>query len=450
MRTWQVETQCPQCGAPITLKEAQHVLNCPYCKTRLYLTPKGPFRYAIPPKIASDETIFLPFWRIKGLGFTAYLPPKTVGKPIDKTYLAIDIPLRMMSLGMRPQATKLSFASVEEGPFVHPRVNFKDLLKRATRQIDSTLTEREVIHKETNLFMSGLGDSDPFDHSDLSRWSPSKTQTVFKKYEPVVSVFLDEGNSLIYFPVIPESGTSVILNDGLTTRPIGKMDLPSLERFTHNASESLPSPGTLPLLCPNCGWDLKCEEESWAVLCPGCDRVWGIRQGHYTPIPFEIPANEDPDAFYLPFWKIQTAVPQLELHDTRDLARFANQVRISSKSSPLHAFIPAFKVQPRLFLQICKVFTLAQPETHLADKIPKNSYPVLLPPQKVQKLIPIVLAEIGAKKDRFFPELPQVKPEIKQVSLAFLPFKQTGYEVVYQESVIFAIPRNALKWGRKL
>ncbi len=450
MRTWQVETQCPQCGAPVTLKEAQHVLSCPYCKTRLYLTSKGPFRYAIPPKIVSDETIFLPFWRIKGLGFTAYLPPKTVGKPIDKTYLGVDIPLRMISLGMRPQATRLSFASAEEGPFVRPRVNFKDLLKRATRQMDSTLTEREVIHKESNLFMSGFGDADPLGHSDLRRWSPSRTQTVFKKYEPVVSVFLDEGNSLIYFPVLPESGTSVILNDGLTTRPVGKIDLPSLERFTRHASESLPSPGTLPLLCPNCGWDMKCEEESWAVLCPGCNRVWGIRQGRYTSIPFETPGKGDADALHLPFWKIRVSIPLFELNNIRDLARFSNQARIPPKPSPLHIFVPAFKVQPRLFLQICKVFTTTQPETHSSDRIPKLTYPILLPPQKVQRLIPIVLAETGAKKDRFYPELPQVKPAIKQVSLAFLPFKQTGYEVVYQGSVIFAIPRNALKWGRKL
>jgi len=135
MQPWQVETQCPQCGAPITLKEAQHVLNCPYCKTRLYLTSRGPFRYAISPKPPLDETVFLPFWRIKGLGFTAYLPPKTVGKPIDKTFLAVPAPLKMVSLGMRPQATHLTFAHTEKGPFLFPRANFKDLMARVTSDV---------------------------------------------------------------------------------------------------------------------------------------------------------------------------------------------------------------------------------------------------------------------------------------------------------------------------
>ncbi len=450
MRQWQVETQCPQCGGPVTLREAQHVLNCSYCKTRLYLTSKGPFRYALPPTSSREGTLFLPFWRIKGLGFTAYLPPKTGGSLIDKTHLALKIPLRITSLGVRPQAVKLTFASAQEGAFVRPLLNFKDLLRHAIHQLNAPLTERETIRKETSLFMSGTGNSDPFAHSDLSRWTSSRPQSVFKKYEPVLSVFLDEGNSLIYFPVIPEAGSSALLNDGLTHRPIGKLELAALDTLSRQTLSVIPAPGTLPLLCPNCGWDLVCAEESWAVLCPGCNRVWGISQGRYASLPFETPGKETPDALYLPFWKMEIDIPSLDLHDTRDLTRFANTPRVPSKPAPLFAFIPAFRVQPRLFLQLCKVFTLAQPATFPADTLPKNTHPVLLPPRKTQKIIPIVLAEIGARKEQFFPMLKGLKPEIKKYSLAFLPFRQTGYEVIYQEEFTFAIPKNALKWGRRL
>ncbi len=450
MQPWQVETQCPQCGAPVTLKEAQHVLNCPYCKTRLYLTSRGPFRYAISPKHPLDETVFLPFWRIKGLGFTAYLPPKTVGKPIDKTFLAVPAPLKLISLGMRPQATHLTFAHTEKGPFLFPRANFKDLMARVTRQLDATLTERETLRKETSIFLSDLGETDPFNRSDFSGWNTTRTQTVFKKYEPVLSVFLDEGNSLVYFPVNAAEASPLLLRDGLTGRPIGKMDPASWEALLRHTTTELTPPGTLPLLCPNCGWDLKCAEESWAVTCPGCNRVWGIRGENYVSIPFEVEKGEKREAFYLPFWKFETTVPELDLHSVQDLSRFSNQLRPQTPAPPLSFFIPAFKVQPRLFLQICKLFTLAQPETRPADKIPRETYPILLPHRKVLKLIPIVLAEIGSKKEKFFPKLAGIKPETKRTSLAFLPFRKTGYELIYQGALTFAIPRNALKWGRML
>lgn len=450
MRSWQVETQCPQCGAPVTLKEAQHVLSCSYCKTRLYLTPNGPFRYAISPKTASAETIYIPFWRIKGLGFTAYLPPKTAGSLIDKTYLATDVSLDMVSLGTRPQVMRLGFANSQKGLFIRPRRDFKRLLDCAIRQLNSPITERETIRDDPNIFLTDISGGDPFDRSDFSHWSPERTRTVFKKYDPVVSAFLDEGNSLVYFPVTAEAGDTVILSDGLTNRPIGKLTPSGLERLTETAATAMSPPGALPLLCPNCGWDLDCAEESRAVLCPGCDKVWEIRRGHYASIPFEVPAKGNPDAFYLPFWKIKTTIPRLALHDTRDLARFANQSHIPRKPSPLHVFIPAFKMRPRLFLQLCKVFTCAQPETHPADRLPKAPYPILLKRDGIREMIPIVLAEIGAKKARFYPNLNRAEPAVERVTLAFLPFRQTGYEAVYEGNVTFAIPRNVLKWGRKL
>jgi uncharacterized protein YbaR (Trm112 family) len=450
MRSWQVETQCPQCGAPVILKEAQHVLDCPYCKTRLYLTSRGPFRYTIPSKSSPEETVYLPFWRIKGLGFTAYLPPKTVGTPIDKTFLAIQSPLRIHSLGLRPQASRLTFANSEKGSFLRPRIGFKELLERATRQLNTTLTKRETIRKGSNIFLSDLGTNDPFNQSDLSHWNPTNTQTVFKKYEPVLSVFLDEGNSLIYFPVIPEMGSTTVLNDGITAKPLGKLALSDWEAFSENTTASIPLPGTLPMLCPNCGWDLKCTDESRAVICEGCHRVWGIKQRNYVSIPYETQTGKVNDALYLPFWKIKATIPELNLNTTDDLIKFSNGIRGPAASSPLYIFIPAFKVQPRLFLQICKVFTLHQPETHPAEKIPEKTYPILLQARKVTKLIPIVLAEMGAKKEQFFPELSRIKPAIKGISLAFMPFKQTGYEIIYQSSLTFAIPRNALKWGRRL
>jgi len=452
MRAWQVETQCPQCGAPIILREAQHILDCQYCKTRLYLTPRGPFRYTIPCRRQGVNTVFIPFWRVRGLGFTAYLPPKTRGKPLDKTLMALDLPLSLYSLGLRPQISRLTFADLHQGTFLRPRVGFKHLLERAAQQLAAPVTEKTKVRKKTNLFLSGLGENASFNNADPSSWNFPETRTVFKKYEPVFSAFLDEGVSLIYFPVIPETGKTVTLKDGLTGKPLGRIPEADWKEITARRVKVIPPVGTLPLLCPNCGWDLKCENESWAALCPGCGRLWGVSQGKYTPIPFEVAPTRDPDPLYLPFWKIETTIPELGLHTAGDLMKFSNQSGPGSLDShaPLFTCLPAFKVQPRLFLQICRVFTLTQPVGRPADKIPGDVYPIILPPQKVRKLIPVVMAEIGAVKTRFFSKLPRLNPVIKTVSLIFLPFRKGGYEVSYNGDLTFAIPRNALKWGKRL
>jgi len=68
---FQIEQQCPQCGAPIILDEADRILSCKFCRTRVYLAAQDYFRFYIPPAEGISETIyFIPYWRIKGLSYT--------------------------------------------------------------------------------------------------------------------------------------------------------------------------------------------------------------------------------------------------------------------------------------------------------------------------------------------------------------------------------------------
>src|SRR3972149_6420880 len=68
--SWQIDHQCPQCGAPVTLDEADRLLLCPFCRTKLYLVVSDHFRYCIPaPEATSRDIIYLPYWRLKGLSF---------------------------------------------------------------------------------------------------------------------------------------------------------------------------------------------------------------------------------------------------------------------------------------------------------------------------------------------------------------------------------------------
>ncbi len=450
MAPWRVETECPQCGAPVTLGEAQHILCCPYCKTNLYLIPRGPFRYAIHAKKPSENAVYLPYWRIKGLGFTLYLPPKVTGKPVDRTFLATSVPIRTVSLGIRPQAIRLYFAHTSEARFFPIQVDLKQALERTLNPLDAPVTERETVRKERNLFLSGVADGDPFDRLDFTGGLAFETRTVYKKYEPVFSFLLDEGNSLVYFPVIPEGGKSLRLRDGVTGTPVGEVERDRWNALRDQSVRSLPAFATLPLLCPNCGWELDYADESWAVACRGCHQIWGISQGRYVSLPYEIGEGGASDALYLPFWKFETAFPELALYSLQDLARFANLTRHARATKPFAVFVPAFKVRPRLMIQICKVLTVAQPETHPPDRIPREIYPVLLSARNVRGMLPLVMGEIGANKEEIFPRLSGIEPVVTKTTLAFLPFRKTGYDAVFQGGAPLSIPVNALKWGRKL
>jgi len=68
---FKIEQQCPQCGAPIILDEADRILSCKFCRTRIYLATEDFFRFYLPPAEGIPENIyFIPYWRIKGLSFT--------------------------------------------------------------------------------------------------------------------------------------------------------------------------------------------------------------------------------------------------------------------------------------------------------------------------------------------------------------------------------------------
>jgi len=106
---FQIEQQCPQCGAPIILDETDRILTCGFCRIRVYLATEDHFRFYFPPKEGIAEPLyFLPFWRIKGLSYTIG-ESEILSKYFDTNFLAMDTDLLPHSLGLRPQAMKLFF-----------------------------------------------------------------------------------------------------------------------------------------------------------------------------------------------------------------------------------------------------------------------------------------------------------------------------------------------------
>jgi len=163
-------------------------------------------------------------------------------------------------------------------------------------------------------------------------------------------------------------------------------------------------------------------------------------------------ATDDPETIHLPFWRVEAEIPHLNLHTIEDLMRLANRTYTPAEhqEEPLCFYLPAFTVQPRFFLQLSRVLTLGQVGSNTSDSLPKQPHPVTLQGEKVLKMLPMLMAELCSDKRGVFPELPLVEPKVKGISLLFLPFKERGYQAVFQGEFTYAIPCNALRWGIRL
>ena len=98
---FQIEQQCPQCGAPILIDETDRILSCKFCRTRVYLATEDHLRFYIPPAKGIPETIyFIPYWRLKGLSYT--LEETNISyKYFDANFLSFDLSSLPYSLGLR-------------------------------------------------------------------------------------------------------------------------------------------------------------------------------------------------------------------------------------------------------------------------------------------------------------------------------------------------------------
>jgi hypothetical protein len=68
---WQIRHQCPQCGGPITLDEADRLFACDFCKVRLYIFTEDTFFYYIPwNDRLPDGLRLVPYWRYRGMEFS--------------------------------------------------------------------------------------------------------------------------------------------------------------------------------------------------------------------------------------------------------------------------------------------------------------------------------------------------------------------------------------------
>ncbi|RLC07454.1 MAG: hypothetical protein DRI57_26010 [Deltaproteobacteria bacterium] len=408
-----IEYQCSQCGAPAVLKETDRLFRCDYCRVKSYLMHKDCFRYVLPDTAPENkELVFFPYWRFKGMLFSC-LPDKTKSKFADISRQAVSSKHFPASLGLRSQALKLRFVSPETGGcFLKP-----------------ALPAREAMH----IFGR---------HFKTSSQGPVLHQS-----------FIGETFSLIYAPFYiadnQPSGSrhlfDAVLNKPLSSSLPDDFDI-SLFQVGHPEWRIR----LIPTLCPNCGWDLDGERNAVALACRNCDSVWEPGGDRFRKVTFaHIPKKGD-NVVCMPFWRIRADVSEIELDSYADMVRVANLPRIVKRDAKFYFWTPAFKIMPRIFLNLSRNITLIQPRQELAEELPNaRLWPVTLAVTEAFESLKITLAGFLKPRKRLLTLLRDIKITPKEFLLIYVPFTEEHHEFV-QPEFQQAVHKNVLAMSENL
>ena len=406
---WQIDHQCPQCGAPVTLDETDHLLLCPYCRNKLYLITDGCFRYCIPPppETRSQDIFYMPYWRVRGLSYSVEMQEVT-NRFFDTNTLAIDVKGIPNSLGLRPQAMRLRFMSPEMGGrFLDPGISAGSVMQRLS-----------------------AGSAKAFHQA-----------------------FIGEMVSLIYSPMYLQND---VIYDAVLQRPLSRLkaeDIPEISASGNMKKLHLSFQQTL---CPQCGWDTQGEKNALVMICRNCDSAWTFKAAGGEKVPFKIMVDgtdASTNAVYLPFWRMRVGIEGIAIDSYADMIRVGNLPKVVTaafEETPLYFWSPAFKVNPALFLRWSRQMTIYQPEGRTSDTFPEAvPRPVTLPVSEALESIIVTLASIINDKRRLLPILPQVRVTLDEFLLVYHPFVISRNELVHAKMGL-TIDKNALEFGIQL
>ena len=362
------------------------------------------FRYLLPHSPNHNKNIvYFPYWRFKGMLFFCG-PSGILNRFVDVSHQALSSPVFPMSLGLRSQALKLKFITPEtEGRFLKPTQSLARIEQLFDERFEKTLP-KPVLH-----------------HAHIG-----------------------ETISLIYAPYYAENR----LYDAVLNKPIaaGALDASELDQLPdENPHWRIHFMATL---CPNCGWDLEGERDSLVLLCRNCTSAWypvgkGLKQ-----IKFGKHRSDDKNAIYLPFWRIKCDIKGLELKSYADLIQVANIPKVVQPGWDKIGFrfwVPAFKVRPKIFMQLSKNMTLAQLHTQLDGEMPdKRHYRINLPVTEANQSLKVNLASFLKPKNQLMDVLPLVSITARSFALVYVPFIEKHHEYI-QPDLHYAINKNTLK-----
>ncbi len=404
-----IEYQCPQCGAPATIEETDRLFACQFCRVNSYLMPGRFFHYLLPhPPDTRKNILYFPYWRFKGMLF--FCGPSGIhNRFVDVSHQAIDSPIFPVSVGIRSQTLKLRFATAEmEGRFLSPQQPFDKFL---------------------NTFQERFGKSVP---------------------KPILHQSnIGETLSLIYSPFYLKDR----LYDAILDRAISA-NLPENFEFD-KISEDRPHWHIhfISTLCPNCGWDLEGERDALVLICKNCNSAWypvGKKLKQLKFYRFESHAERK---IFLPFWRIKADISGINLDSYADLVAVANLPRaVQSGWSDVsfRFWIPAFKIRPKIFLQLATHTTLSQPYHQLIPEMPDDGiYPINLPIEEAIESLKLTLANFIKPRKVLIERLDGIRIKAKRFSLVFLPFDEGHHEYI-QTDFQLAINKNVIKLSKNL
>jgi hypothetical protein len=404
-----IEHEYPQCGAPVELEETNHLLRCPYCEVKIFLFTSGYFRFVLPHKTPDKDILYAPYMRFR---VNVYLCEDTSisHRVVDITRLGATFEELPISLGLKPQAVKIKFVTPDvSGSFLKCFLKTDDVLGEVGRHA-SILGSGKIFHR----------------------------------------AYIGEALSLIYLPMFVQKKK---IFDAVTNQPI--TNLPENEdifapAIDDNSRWQLTIMATI---CPNCGWDLDGEGDSVVLICSNYDTAWEALDGKFVEVDFRMVPGSGKNTVYLPFWKIAARAKGLEINSYADFIRVTNQPKAIQRdweNQDMFFWIPAFKIRPRIFLDLSRQMTVTQKDFDMVKEIPKkNLYPVTLPQSEAVQSMKVTLAGSAMRKKKIFSLLPQVSFNTGESILVYLPFNDTGHAMV-QEQMRISIHKKTLEFGRRL
>jgi hypothetical protein len=116
----------------------------------------------------------------------------------------------------------------------------------------------------------------------------------------------------------------------------------------------------------------------------------------------------------------------------------------------LHFWVPAFRINPRLFLRLAHRATMAQPAIEPTSLTSLSSVaPITIASVEAVKTVKILLALLSPKDTELLRGLQDRSVKVREHLVVLVPFEQSGYELTNRQ-IQAAVHVNALKYGRNL
>ena len=409
MTAFIIEHQCPQCGAPAQLEETDRLFRCGYCRVNSYLTAPGFFRYTLPHKAPTGkELIYYPYWRFKGMLFSC-LKKSIESRFLDVSHQALRSAHFPLNIGFRGQTQKLRFAAADaRATFIKPDIPFDEVLAMWSQQYSARLP-KPILHQD----------------------------------------YIGETLSMIYAPFYLDAKVM----DAVLDQPVSAMPADQIREGLLQADADIGDINLLATICPQCGWDLRGDRDSLALNCDNCHTLWWEKKGKLEQLKTAHMAADGDNWVYLPFWRIQADVSDLQLETYADLIKVANLPKVVQPGwdgVPFYFWNPAFKVRPQNYLTIAGNITINQPMDRPEAGIPIGTVRgVNLPLQEAVESLKLTLAGFLRPIERRPELIPGIQIRPRRFLLIYVPFREDAHELV-QPRLNLAVNKSMLAHARNL